>query len=97
MEAFHQHLRDKGHIGVPVAIHSVHSKAAENLSDLEPGPDGKVDLSKVPGHYQKGYKQVPEAMQMEPATYAADNMATQDNPEHQGKPTYQQPLRKKTE
>lgn len=97
LEAFHQHLRDKGHVGIPVAIHSVHSKAAENLSDLEPGPDGKVDLSKVPGHYQKGYKQVPEAMQMEPATYAADNMATQDNPEHQGKPTYQQPLRKKTE
>jgi hypothetical protein len=82
---------------LPVAIHTVHTKATDNLG-IKPDENGKVDLKKVPGHYQKAYRQVPEdTMQMEPATYSADNMATQDSPDLQGKETYQHPVRKALE
>ena len=86
LEAFHQHLRDKGHAGCKVAIHSLPVKAAISLGDFPNRPP--------PGHFKVGYEDAPKKMGMEPSTYSKDNMLTQSNPNLQGKPTWQHELRR---
>lgn len=97
LEAFHQHLRDQGALGTKIAIHSVHTKAPISLGRVDKLPDGKVDKSKLPGHFVQGYDVVPQSMGMEPSMYHKDNMATQDNEDLQSQPTHQDEIRKKEE
>jgi surface antigen len=95
LEAFHQHLRDQGHAGTKIAIHSIHTKAPISLGDMKRNPDGTVDKKTLPGHFVEGYENVPKSMGMDPAQYHQDNMATQDSPALQDKPTFQDDLRKR--
>ena len=82
-EAFHQHLRDNGGAGIPIAIHAAATKA----------PLSGMDTDKpLPGHMLTGYKAVPEKMGLKPSTYG--KLATQSNPDLKDKPTYEDEIRK---
>lgn len=86
-EAFMQHLRDKGAHGTPVHIHDAETKAPLSGMSL-----GEEEGKPLPGHMQFTYNQLPKKMGMQPSTYG--RLATQDNPDLKGKPTWEAPVRK---
>lgn len=93
-EAFQQWLRDQGHVGAKVAVHSVYSKAPHSGWDLDKvvkrvtkkknkktGQEEEVanyQLS-LPGHARVAYDQHPNDMGMEPAVYG--NLPSQSGPD----------------
>lgn len=85
-EAFLQHLRDKGKAGSPVSMWQLDPKARISLSGY---PE-----TAAPVHFRENYEKLPKAMGYTPSQYSKQNQPTQKNPDHQGKPTWQQTLRK---
>jgi GNAT superfamily N-acetyltransferase len=106
-EAFHQYLRNekkpdrtgynrhtgttfqfggrKSHVGTTVHIWTPESKATISLGRQE---------DKLPGHFMVGYRDVPQKkLGMRPASYG--DLPTQTGRQHQGKPTWQDTLRKR--
>jgi 8-oxo-dGTP pyrophosphatase MutT (NUDIX family) len=72
-ESFHQYLRDRGHIGQPVAIHSVKSKAPISLSNPYDPP---------PAHFKLGYDTHPKKMGMQPGHYGEGPTEHGDEPDY---------------
>ena len=59
-EAFHEHMRQRGHVGTPISIWTPESKA----------PQSQLDPDKpVPAHMKFTYDQVPRKMGMQASTY----------------------------
>lgn len=85
-EAFAQHLRDNGHAGTKIAIHSTHTKAKMN------GWEG----GEIPVHGKIAYEQHPKKMGFEPGTFHESNMPAMvaDSNVEQGAPIWQDKLRK---
>jgi hypothetical protein len=87
-EAFAQHLRDKGHAGTKIAVHSLATKAPLSGWDSD---------RPAPVHGKIAYEDHPKKMGFEPATYNRENMPNMkggtDGPA-QGDPVWQDELRK---
>jgi hypothetical protein len=90
-EAFAQHLRDKGHAGTKIAIHTGKSKA---------GLSGWNVDEPLPVHAKIAYEDHPKKMGMEPSTYSSENMPTMNATGdgnytmNQGAPLWQDELHK---
>jgi hypothetical protein len=83
-EAFQQYLRDKGHVGARVSVHTVESKAKHTGRD-----EGRAES----GHINAAYRDAPKKLGMEPSTYG-QNMPTQTNDTLRGQPTWEGEVRK---
>lgn len=68
-EAFQQHLRDQGHIGTKIAVHTPETKAP--ISGLE-------EARAMPVHFKIAYEDQPKKMGMEPGVYSTETMPTMD-------------------
>jgi len=92
-EAFAQHLRDKGHAGAKIAVHTTATKRPLSGWD-EDAP--------VPVHGKIAYEDHPKKMGFEPGSYSKENMPTMDSAKNrqqkalvpQGSPIWQDELRK---
>lgn len=91
-EVFMQWLRDKGHPETKVAIHGLDSKARISLPDYDP------KNHPPPVHMKTAYNDAPpKIFAMEPSEYRESNMPTQNNPNFQGRQTWQGKVRKSEE
>lgn len=84
-EAFLQHLRDTGHEGVPVHMHSVETKAPISLgSEVVDVSTGSLRQdAKIPAHMKETYGEQPRKMGYKPVRYG-DIPATSDTEAQHG-------------
>lgn len=97
-EAFHEHMRQRGHVGTPISTWTPESKAPQSGMD----PD-----KPLPGHMKMTYGQLPQKMGMQPSFYgrgATDSIAgenparpAESNADHYGQPLWADVIRKKEE
>jgi hypothetical protein len=92
-ESLHEQMRQQGSVGAPWATHTVASKSPMALDEAK----------EAPVHFKVSYEQVPKRMGAKPSTYGTLPTQSGDNPDHatqyalQGKPTWEDQIRKTEE
>lgn len=91
-EAFHEHMRQNGKVGLPIHMWQGHSKGHISLAAGDRKTKPEELKGKLPAHMQRTYDQTPKKLGYTPAKYG--ELQTQSTKQLQGHDTNKTTLRK---